>query len=93
MRKYLSTSSVDILEGELLMFSFKIPGVLFKGVFKAVFHFILPYGVMATVPTQLLSGTLSMHGLLQALGAVAVFTVFALWFWRFGLKHYKSASS
>ena len=90
---FISTSAVDSLEGELLTFNFKIPGVLFKGVFKVIFYFILPYGVMATVPTQLLAGTLSLPGLLQALGIVVVFTIVALWFWRFGLKHYKSASS
>ncbi len=89
---FLSTSAVDRLEGELLEFNFKIPGVLFKGMFKIVFYFILPYGIMATVPTQLLSGTLSASGLLQALGVVVVFTALTLWFWRFGLKHYKSAS-
>lgn len=90
---FISTSAVDSLEGELLMFNFKIPGVLFKGVFKIIFYFILPYGIMATVPTQLLIGTLSLPGLFQALGMVAVFTVFTLWFWQYGLKHYKSASS
>jgi len=90
---FISTSAVDSLEGELLTFNFKIPGVLFKGTFKVIFYFILPYGIMATVPTQLLSGTLTLPGLLQALGIVGVFTAFTLWFWRFGLKHYKSASS
>ena len=90
---FISTSAVDSLEGELLMFNFKIPGVLFKGVLKIIFYFILPYGVMATVPTQFLTGTLSMAGLFQALGVVIAFTAFALCFWRFGLKHYKSASS
>lgn len=90
---FISTSAVDSLEGELLAFNFKIPGVLFKGVFKLIFYFILPYGIMATVPTQLLTGTLSTAGLLQALCVVAVLTAFTLWFWKFGLKHYKSASS
>jgi ABC-2 type transport system permease protein len=89
----ISMAAIDRLEGEMLTLNFRIPGVLYKGAFKILFYFILPYGIMATVPTQLLTGTLSGRGLLGALGIVAVFTVFALRFWRFGLKHYKSASS
>jgi len=90
---FIGTSAIDRLEGELIMLNFKVPGVIYQGVFKIIFYFILPYGIMATVPTQALSRTLTAGGLLQALAVVVFFTVFALWFWKFGLKHYKSASS
>jgi ABC-2 type transport system permease protein len=89
----ISTSAIERLEEKMIGLNFQIPGVLYHGAFKVLFYGVLPYGVMATVPTQLLTGTLSGRGLLGALGTVAVFTVFALRFWRFGLKHYKSASS
>lgn len=89
----ISANGIMALEGHLLDLNFKIPGVLFKGVWKALFYFIVPYGVMSTVPTQWLTGALSAAGLAQALGVVAFFTAFALWFWKFGLRHYKSASS
>ena len=89
----ISANGIMQLEGHLIEMNFRVPGVLFRGVFKAVFYFILPYGVMSTVPTQLLSGMLSISGLIQALCIVVFFTAFTLWFWRFGLRHYKSASS
>lgn len=89
----LSDNAINQLETEMLNLNFKVPGVLYKGAFKVIFYFVLPYGIMATVPTQLLSGTLTPLGLVHALGIVAAFTAFALWFWRFGLRHYKSASS
>jgi len=89
----ISANAIMQLEDPILDLNFKIPGVLYKGIFKIIFYFILPYGIMATVPTQYITGTLSFPGLMQALGIVAAFTAFALWFWRFGLKHYKSASS
>lgn len=89
----LSTSAFDYLEDSIFTLVFKVPGTLFKGAFKIFFYFIMPYGIMSTVPTQYLTGTLSLPWLLQALGVVAVFTSFTLWFWRFGVKHYKSASS
>jgi ABC-2 type transport system permease protein len=89
----ISADSIVHLESNLIELNFRVPGILFKGVFKAVFYFILPYGIMSTVPTQLLSGSLSAPGLVQALCVVGFFTFFALWFWKFALRHYKSASS
>jgi len=89
----ISANGIMQLEGHLIELNFRVPGILYKGVFKLLFYFILPYGIMSTVPTQLLSGTLSARGLLQALGVVLAFTAFTLWFWKFGLRHYRSASS
>ena len=89
----ISANGIMQLEGHLIELNFKVPGILFKGAFKALFYFFLPYGIMSTVPTQLLSGSLTAPGLLYALMITVVFTVFALWFWHFGLRHYKSASS
>lgn len=88
-----SARDVDQVEGGVISLSFRIPGTLYRGVFKLLFYFVMPYGVMATVPTQALSGALSVGGLLYALGICVLFTWFALWFWRLGLRHYKSASS
>lgn len=89
----LSTSAFDYLEDSIFVLIFKVPGTFFNGALKILFYFILPYGIMSTVPTQFLTDTLNLPGLLQSLGVVIVFTLFTLWFWRFGLKHYKSASS
>lgn len=89
----ISANGIEQLEGHLIELNFKVPGVLFKGIFKVLFYFILPYGVMSTVPTQFLSGALTVPGLIQGICIAVLFTAFALWFWRFGLKHYKSASS
>ena len=90
---FISADAIDHLEGNLLQLNFQIPGILYKGVFKILFYFVLPYGIMATVPTQLLTGAITPIGLIYAIGVVVIFTIFTLWFWKFGLKHYKSASS
>ena len=89
----ISANGIVHLESNLIELNFRVPGILFKGVFKVIFYFLLPYGIMSTVPTQLLSGSLSVPGLVQALCVVVFFTFFALWFWKFALRHYKSASS
>jgi ABC-2 type transport system permease protein len=90
---FIGANAIDRMEGNLMTLNFRVPGVIYKGVFKVLFWFVLPYGIMATVPTQALTGALTPLGLLYALGIVVLFTALALRFWRFGLSRYKSASS
>jgi len=89
----IQASAIDRLEGELITLCMKVPGVLFEGAFKFLFYILLPYGIMATIPTQYFTGTLSLWEFVYATGIVFIFTAFTLWFWRFGLRNYKSASS
>ena len=89
----ISANGIMQLEGHLIELNFKVPGILYKGAFKAIFYFIFPYGIMSTVPTQFISGALTAPGLAHALLICVAFTAFTFWFWRLGLKHYKSASS
>jgi ABC-2 type transport system permease protein len=89
----IQATSIERFEGEVITLCMKIPGTLFKGAFKALFYLVLPYGIMATVPTQFFTGTLTPMGFFYSVSIVVVFTAFILAFWRFGLKNYKSASS
>lgn len=89
----IRASAIDRLEGELIGLCLKIPGQVFRGGFRLVFCVLLPYGLMATLPTECFTGQLAPAGYLYGLGIVAAFTAFALAFFRFGLRHYKSASS
>ena len=89
----ISAKGIMQLEGNLIELNFKVPGILFKGIFRVLFCFVLPYGIMSTVPVQFLTGTLTASGLAQALFIVVFFTWFTFWFWKFGLGRYRSASS
>lgn len=89
----IQASSILHLEGELITLCMKIPGVCFRGAFKVLFYLILPYGIMATIPTQYFSGTLTPLGMIYAIGVTIAFTAFTLVFWKIGLRNYKSASS
>lgn len=86
----VAANGIMELEGPLLELNFKVPGTLFKGGQKVLFYFILPYGIMSTIPSQFMAGTVTPLGLAVSALTVVIFTAFALWFWRFGLKHYKS---
>ncbi|MHB1152536.1 MAG: ABC transporter permease [Eubacteriales bacterium] len=89
----ISATSIERLEVAAMDLCMRVPGVLFNGLFKILFYFILPYGIMATVPAQILTNSVSPAMIALAAGTAVIFTVFTLWFWKFGLKHYKSASS
>lgn len=81
------------LENTVIELCLKIPGVAFYGVYKVIFYCILPYGVIATIPTQVLMGTLSLKGILFGAGLTILFTVLSLSFWRYGIRHYESTGS
>lgn len=89
----ISATSIERMEGAAFELCMRVPGVLFKGGFKVLFYFILPYGIMATIPTQIITNSVSGIMIVTSAVIVVVFTAFAQWFWRFGLKNYKSASS
>ena len=89
----ISANGIMRLEEQMLELNFKVPGIFYKGVVKLIFYFILPYGIMSTVPTQWITNSIRIQEVCIAGFTVMLFTVFALWFWKFGLKHYKSASS
>jgi ABC-2 type transport system permease protein len=89
----ISADGILGLEEQMLTLNFKAPGVLYKGIFKLIFYFLLPYGIMSTVPTQFITQSIDAGGLWIAVATALFFTWFALWFWRFGLRRYQSASS
>lgn len=81
------------IEGELVNFSFRIPGVVFHGAWKLIFFVLLPYGLMATIPTQFLTDVLDGRYWLMTLAVCTVFWGLCIWLWKCGLRRYGSASS
>lgn len=90
---YVKTDAVNDLEGELIAFSFRIPGVVFTGTAKFIFYIILPYALIATIPTQFFTSILTGKEWLSVLIVVIVFAILAQVLWKKGLKSYSSASS
>lgn len=89
----ISTTGILKLEEAGLDLCMKIPGVVFQSGFKIFFYVVLPYGVIATLPTQVLTNSLSIQGIVFGVVIVVVFTALMLRFWKLGLRHYNSASS
>ncbi len=80
-------------ENEMVNFSFRIPGIVFKGFIKVVFYLILPYGLIATIPTQFFTGILEGRYWVLTLSVCIIFSLMCHFIWKLGLKHYGSASS
>ena len=91
---YLVTNAkLEQLEDAALELCMKLPGIAFYGIYRVVFCFLLPYGLMATLPVQSILGELRWQAALQGLAVAAVFTGLTVCAWKRGLRHYNSASS
>lgn len=89
----VSAANITRMSDTVLELCMKLPGTLFRGVYKVLFCLVLPFGIMSTIPTQFIAGRLTPSGILYGILIVVIFTAFTLWFWKYALKHYKSASS
>jgi ABC-2 type transport system permease protein len=71
----------------------KLPVDIYKEPLKSFLTYLVPIGIMMTVPVKALIGMISFIGVVGsvAIGCLSIFL--ALKFWRFALKKYTSASS
>jgi ABC-2 type transport system permease protein len=66
---------------------------VFPGVWRVVFTFVIPLGLMTTYPAQAILGSLETPKALAALTGALAFAVMARLIWRRAIGHYTSASS
>lgn len=69
------------------------PVTVFKGVWRIIFTFVIPIGIMTTYPAEAILGTLTPHLFVGTLCGAAVFGLIARLVWTKALGHYTSASS
>jgi len=71
----------------------RFPVYLYPGWLRFILTWIVPVGMMTTIPTQALSGELALPILLASLGLALVLVTGASLKFRQGVKRYASASS
>ena len=70
------------------------PDAAYRGLFKAVFTFVIPMVLVANVPAKVLVQKIhSPYELVLLLAMMLVCATLSELGWRFALKHYTSASS
>lgn len=73
----------------------RMPDEAFRGLFKAVFTFVLPMLLVSNVPVRVLTGKISLRDplLLLLLGMAIACALISELFWRLSVRRYTSASS
>ena len=89
--RFKRISAFSAAEGALTEFSFRVPGSAYKGTLKILFRVVLPYGLIATFPTEVFFGTASVLTWASAVGVTTAFTLVARLAWRRGVASYESA--
>lgn len=89
----ISTARIVQLEEACLDMCMKLPGIAFYGVYKVIFYFVIPYGIMATLPVQSLIGEMTGRIAMEGIGVIIVFSILTYIVWTRGIRRYNSASS
>lgn len=71
----------------------RVPVDIYREPLRGILTFVVPVGIMMTFPAKVLMGLLSLGTILASVFIGMLFVMLSLWFWRFSLKHYTSASS
>jgi len=71
----------------------RFPVEIYTSPLKEILTFVVPVGVMVTLPAKSMMGLVNFSGLISALFFGIGIFYFSLNFWKFALKKYTSASS
>jgi ABC-2 type transport system permease protein len=71
----------------------RYPVGIYPAWLRIILTWIIPVGIITTIPAQALSGTAPLAVILISMGAAGFLFLAASWFFRFGLRRYASASS
>lgn len=71
----------------------RIPIDVYKEPIRGVITFAVPVGIMMTFPVKALLGSLSLLTIILSFCIGLVFIISSLFFWKYALKRYSSASS
>ena len=69
------------------------PLAVFRGVWKILFTFVIPLGLMTTYPAMAILGTLEARTAVLAVGGALAFAALSRLIWTRAIGHYTSASS
>jgi ABC-2 type transport system permease protein len=86
-------TALQTVEGALVESSIRVPGPLWRGALRWLFNVFLPYGLIATFPSEVFFGQAGAGRWLGAAAVVAAFTVLTGIGWRAALRRYAGAGA
>ncbi len=69
------------------------PDAIYKGFFRFILIFIMPFAMVASIPTRFLLEPIQWGYLIWAITMPVLLLSFMHWYWKFCMKYYTSASS
>ncbi len=90
---FIKINSLMNIENQVIEFAFRIPGIVYKGFMKFILWVIVPYGLIATIPTQFISDVLELKYWILSISVTLTFFILASYLFKKGLQRYSSASS
>jgi ABC-2 type transport system permease protein len=81
----------EVLRG--LLEAGRYPMTAYPGAFRVFFTFIVPVAFLTTIPAEVMLGRIEMSWLIGGGLLALLLFLFSIWFWRFALRFYTSASS
>lgn len=91
--RFVRTNAFNEFESALVEYAFRVPGIVYQGIWKLLLYVLLPYGLMATIPAQFLTGGMRLLHWVLVAGVLAGFWLLMQALWQAGLRRYGSASS
>lgn len=70
----------------------KLPMDFYSGIFSTIFTVVIPIALILNPIFQIIQGTVDANFLIFTIIYTIIISIFAEWFWKFGLKHYTSAN-
>ena len=89
---FVKIHTLQSLNSELFRYTYRIPGIVYKGIIKIIFIIVIPYGLIATIPTQFATSFMSGEYWLITISVSLMYWILCLFIWRKGLRRYNSAS-
>jgi ABC-2 type transport system permease protein len=86
-------NALNKMENTLVEFSFSLPAPGIQGAWKILLFVILPYGLMANMPSVALFGQFGLEQWSLCFGVTSFFLMLSLLLWSLGRSRYDSASS
>ncbi len=90
---FVKINSILSFESQTTEFAFKVPGVAYQGIIKFILWVVVPYALIATIPTQFLTGSFGFKYWGLSLAVTSFFLFLAFYLFNKGLAFYSSASS
>ncbi len=81
------------VENTLMDMSFRLPAPAIHGAWRVLLFVVLPYGMIANLPSLALFGQMRLAHWLLSIGITAFFFALMLYLWSRGMKRYDSASA